>query len=523
MKIGMIAAVNMILAFAALARDMLFAVALGTSAAADAFILAFSVPDIIGNNILAVAAGMASIPLLTEILMKRGTNEFARAAKILITSVMTVSLLIFVSGLIFRHNIIGFAGQGMDQATISLSVKLLGILMPAMLFFPLYSLGGAILNIRNRFLPVSFSPVVFNLLFLAGIFAAMIFVSDPGSMIVYIAVSVTAGTAMMALIVWGGILKYGAIAVSDVGKESTGVKWNEILRRYAGALLPYIIVYIASQGVLIAERILAARLGTGTISGLNYAYRMASLPTWIFIAAIGVVALPSLSRISCRETTAEHERSMMIILSRTIMITVPFAVFIFFMREPLVKLLLGRGAFDADSIRITSGILAGYSLSIIGQGVIFICLRFFLSLRYVLLPAVAIMISSAINISADVILIRTFGYKGLGIGAAIGAFLGGTMLLIILDRKTGNMLKRSILSLGKIVISGLVIVFPAYGALLIWERTISKQTTMFELIFLCVVFLILISIYYAALRLFRANIPDLLKVVTKYTGKRREQ
>ncbi|MDD4717374.1 MAG: hypothetical protein PHN99_04600, partial [Eubacteriales bacterium] len=110
-----------------------------------------------------------------------------------------------------------------------------------------------------------------------------------------------------------------------------------------------------------------------------------------------------------------------------------------------------------------------------------------------------------------------------GIGAAIGAFLGGTMLLIILDRKTGNMLKRSILSLGKIVISGLVIVFPAYGALLIWERTISKQTTMFELIFLCVVFLILISIYYAALRLFRANIPDLLKVVTKYTGKRREQ
>ncbi len=189
-------------------------------------------------------------------------------------------------------------------------------------------------------------------------------------------------------------------------------------------------------------------------------------------------------------------------LKTAILISVPFSVVIFFLREPIVNVLLGRGAFDGTSEKITSGILAGYALAIVGQGIVFISLRFFLSMKYVRYPAAAVIFASVVNIALDALLIRMIGYSGLGFGAAAGGTAGGIIMLLILNRKTNGLVRHNLGYFLRILASCAAMIPAASGIRLIWSGQPGLNGTWIGMIYIGLAFIVLGLIYLTVLRVF---------------------
>ena len=145
----------------------------------------------------------------------------------------------------------------------------------------------------------------------------------------------------------------------------------------------------------------------GTLAGLNYAYRIAQFPNWVFVAAVTAVLLPALSRSAAAgggggSVKPELYRA----LGATLCLMLPSAAVLYFLREPIISLLFGRGAFDSHSVALTSELLAGYSLSVAFQVVSVLCLRYFLACGRLYGPAAVYLVSTVCTIVFDLLTVH---------------------------------------------------------------------------------------------------------------------
>ena len=197
------------------------------------------------------------------------------------------------------------------------------------------------------------------------------------------------------------------------------------LRRGAGRvpylqlLLPYLLILLSAQAVYAVERYLAASMGPGVVAGLTYAFRLSQFPVWTLIAALTAVLLPALAR-----ENGDDDRQRATLgraLHYGIFITLPLGSLLWVYREPVISFLFQRGAFDGRSLELTSGIVAGYALTIPLQAVFLIGLRYFLARGELRIPVAITVAGAGMTIGADVWLAEQFGPAGLGYAAALGA------------------------------------------------------------------------------------------------------
>jgi putative peptidoglycan lipid II flippase len=491
---------NMLLAMVALVRDIFLASSLGTSAKADALLLAFTIPDLLGNNLIAVAIGVALVPILTDLYLQKGREYLKGFIRMIVLAVGMFSLLLIFFAYLFRADLIGLIGKGMEASVRELTVGLFVFLLPTVAIFPIYTIGSSISNVHSSFRIPSVGPILFNLFFLAGIIYGSIIYPFSNKGVYVIAGSIVLGVIAMAGIVWINILSRRWIAVSPVKG-----RWfyKEELFRFSKMLIPYVIVLLAYQSVLYAERYLASFLETGTISGLNYAYRISQLPIWVFIAAVGTFSLPQLSKLNKSNQTLALRKDIVKYLKLTLLIILPFTCTFFFLREPIVRLFFQWGAFDTRSISITSGILGGFAVAIIGQGIFAVCIRFFLSMRYIVYPTLAVIFSSILNIAANVVLIKIYGSPGLGIGAAIGGLSHAVLLIYLLNRKTQGYLLAHARSFFRIILASFPVAIAALLFSLAWSYRLVRAHSLIQVIAGGAMICVLITTYLSALLFLR--------------------
>jgi len=173
----------------------------------------------------------------------------------------------------------------------------------------------------------------------------------------------------------------------------------------------------------------------------------------------------------------------------------------FVLRVPIVSFMLQRGSFDSGSVQVTAGILAGYSLTIVFQSVVFISLRAFLAAGRILSPLVVAVISSGVTIILDFYLVDVAGSAGLGYGAAIGALINSIMILFILKREIGLDTKAQLNGFARILMAN----FPVYLLIALTGKTLIS-ILLYNSIFLNVAFFIIMSvagllIYWQSLKL----------------------
>lgn len=423
--------INLILAVVALLKDIVLASYLGTQAQADAFWLAFFIPDT-AANLLGGSITTACIPVFAR--LHAAEDDRMKNTVTLVTLCFALGTLGLYLGLFFtRHIVIRGLGAGLPRSGLDLCLDLFVIMLPLILAFPLISVGTAMLQVHHRFnLPAS-APVLFNVVLLSGVLYSYLRPIPIEQGVYLLAASVLTGTGLMMVLVWSGLRKnhlriWRRLSLPQLKKSRRQAK--EVIKVF----FIYLTILLSLQAVYAVERYLASGLAEGSIAGLNYAFRIAQFPLWVFVAAVSTVAFPAMSRAIGQGRADEIKHTLSRALLQILIIVLPLTACLFLLRVPVVTILFQRGSFDAGSVEITAGVLAGYALSIVWQGIALICQRAFLAIGQALPVFLSFLFFSSLNILFDFSLVRSIGLPGLGYGAAVCAFGNALVLLYLLNR-----------------------------------------------------------------------------------------
>jgi putative peptidoglycan lipid II flippase len=440
---GGVALINLVLAVLAFGKDLIQADFFGTSSSADALTLAFFIPDTIGNNLLAFALGTACVPMFCKLLVQGDHKRLQRLFLQVTVYAVLLSLVCCLLLYVFRDGVLHAIGSGMEPEVFALCRQMMVILIPTMVLFPLFMIVSAVLQAMSVFAPPAWGPVVYNGFTFAAIVLMLVLHAPQEQGALYTAVGILIGVVFMVLLVaWALFRKRKQARTSQPCAWWGSFRNHEDFKRVMGAFVPYLLILCCSQVIYTVERHVASDLGSGTMSALNYAFRLAQFPNWVFIAALTTVLLPSLARALGANDQAQVRASWNRAVKATLWLTVPLSLGFCLLRVPLVSLLFQHGQFDGHSLQTTSDILAGYALAIVPIALTQVGLRYYMAVEKMRVPTVTALVTLIVNVSVDLLWAPRLGPAVLGYGAAGGAWIGAIMLIVWVNgdvRKKGKM------------------------------------------------------------------------------------
>jgi len=421
-------------------RDIMIAAYLGTGPVAEAFLVAFSLPNLFRRFFAEGAFNMAFVPMFSKKLEgDEGAHKFAQDAFVGMTVLLTGFTVI---GIIFMPVLVTAMASGfIGDERFDLAVSYGRLAFPYILFISLAALLSGVLNATGRFMAAAAAPVLLNVIFILAmvISAAMgrpvsdalgmgiddalgLQVGDSLAMAVPIA-----GFAQMALVWW-------AAARAGYPLRLKRPKMTPELKRLAIIAAPAALAGGVVQINLLVGRQVASFFD-GAVAWLNYADRLYQLPLGVVGIAIGVVLLPDLSR---RLRAGDHEggqnafnRASEISLA----LTVPAAVALMVISLPLVSVLYERGVFDSDDTAATAIAVAIYGLGLPAFVMQKTLQPLYFAREDTKRPFYYALVALALNAALAIGLSPFIGY----IAAAVGTSLTGWATVLLLLNGTRHM------------------------------------------------------------------------------------
>jgi len=410
-----------------LARDVVFAHTIGASAGADAFFVAFKIPNFLRRLFAEGAFAQAFVPVLSEY-REKGSIE---AVKGLIDRVcgclgLTLFLLTIIVVLAAPLVALVFApGFWNDPFKLALTQEMLRITFPYLLLISLTGFAGAILNSYDRFAVPAITPVLLNLCLIGSAVWVSPYFGQP---VIAIAWGVlTAGMVQLGFqlpFLW----KLRLLPTPKVDFADPGVKRILLL------MAPAIFGVSVSQINLLLDTVLASFLPTGSVSWLYYSDRLVELPLGIFAIAIGTVILPSLSRQFVGEDTQKFSQTIDWALRLILLIAIPAAVALFILAVPILTVLFEYGKTGASDIAMSALSLQAYALGLLAFMLIKVLAPGYFSRQDTKTPVKIGIIAMAVNMVFNLILVIPFhylwqiGHVGLALATALSAWLNAGLL-----------------------------------------------------------------------------------------------
>ena len=333
-----------------LARDILFAAVLGAGPVAEAFLVAFSLPNMFRRLFAEGAFNMAFVPMFARKLETRDApSEFGSDA----LSALSVALLILTlfAQLAMPLLVLGMASGFHDDGRFDLAVFLGRIVFPYVLFISIAALFSGVLNASGRFAAAAAAPVLLNIFFIAVLGCSAVFGWSPGIVLAWTVP--IAGAAQLALV-------WRAAAAAGFGLRIKFPRLTYDIRRLAIIAAPAALAGGVVQVNLLVGRQVASFFD-GAIAWLNYADRLYQLPLGVVGIAIGVVLLPDLSRKLAAGDDAGGQQAFNRATEASLALALPAAVALAVVPLPIVSVIFERGEFLADDAAATSLALAIYA------------------------------------------------------------------------------------------------------------------------------------------------------------------
>ena len=214
---------------------------------------------------------------------------------------------------------------------------------------------------------------------------------------------------------------------------------DERLRGVFRLMGPAVLGAAAVQVNVLVNTAFAASLGNGPVSWLNYAFRLMQFPIGVFGVAIATATLPAISRATARGDDDGFRVTLRSSLRLVLFLTVPAAVGLIVLADPIIALIYERGNFDASDTRDTAAALACYAGGLVGYSLIKIVAPAFFALDDARTPARVSMLSIVVNLIACALLIGPLGHRGLALSTAVVATLNAVLLLFLLRRRAGRL------------------------------------------------------------------------------------
>lgn len=411
-----------------LVRDMVLARFFGSGMAADAFFVAFRIPNLLRRLFAEGSLTIAFIPVFTEFLNQKSRKEAFDLARTILTLLALILVVVALLGVllspwIVRIQAFGFGGSG-DKY--ELTVLLTRITFPYIFFISLVAFFMGVLNSLRRFGAPAAAPIFLNV----GIIGAAYFISPrlPQPIV---------GIALGVLI--GGILQVG-LQIPWVLKEGLKVfpMWrpdHPAVKRIGLLMLPAIVGSAVYQFNQFMGTLLASFLKGGSVSWLYYADRLVQFPLGVFAIAISTAALPSLSAQAATEDLNEFQETLSHSLRLVFFITLPCLVGLIVLGRPIIRVLFERGAFDAYSTLMTNKALFFYSLGLWAFSGIRVMVSAFYALQDTKTPVKVAIVAVAANLIFSLAFMGPLKHGGLALALSLASSLQFALLVFFLKRK----------------------------------------------------------------------------------------
>jgi putative peptidoglycan lipid II flippase len=341
-------------------RDILIAAVLGASAISDAFFVALRVPNMFRRIFAEGAFNAAFIPLYTKKLHEAGEEAAKEYAARALAGLSALLVLLVILAIIAAPWLVMLLAPGFaeDPDKFSLTVLLVRIAMPYLLFMSWVALYTGLLNTLGKFAAAAFAPSILNFVLITVLLGLIATGHGQDSV---------AGIAMAWGVAVSGFLQVCIVvfAAFRAGLRLRLAKpeWSDDMKRLVHLAIPGVIAGGVGQIALVIATIVAS-LEDGVVSWLYYADRIFQLPLGLIGVAVGVVLLPDLShklRSGDREAASDSENRA---LEFSLLMTVPAAVALYLCAEPIMRVLFERGAFSASDARASAMMLAMLSFGL---------------------------------------------------------------------------------------------------------------------------------------------------------------
>ena len=410
-------------------RDILIAATMGAGPVAEAFLIAFSLPNMFRRFFAEGAFNMAFVPMFSKKLEAgEGAEDFARDALSGLAAfllVFTVFAVIFMPWLVLAMAS-GFAGD----ERFGMAVTLGRIVFPYILFISLAALLSGVLNASGRFMAAAAAPVLLNVILIGALLLAEFALPDV-SVVDAAGVAGRHGTALASGVILAGAAQLALVwaAVRHAGFNLAPKRpvWTPELKRLAIIAAPAALAGgVVQINLLIGRQV--ASFFDGAVAWLSYADRLYQLPLGVVGIAIGIVLLPDLSRRLQAEDTEGGRAALSRAAEMSLALAIPAAVALAVIPVSLVSVLFERGAFEADDTTATALACAVYGLGLPAFVLQKVLQPLFFAREDTKRPFYYALVALVVNAVVAVGLMGPLGY----IAAALGTTLAGWAMLALL-------------------------------------------------------------------------------------------
>ncbi|MFZ1598016.1 MAG: murein biosynthesis integral membrane protein MurJ [Anaerolineae bacterium] len=412
-------------AAAGLLRNIILGRQFGIGADLDAYYAAFKLPDLLFSIVAGGALATAFIPVFAGFLAaddRAGAWRLASAVTNLV--VLVVTALAVVAGLAAPWLVGRVIAPGFAPAAQAETAAVMRILLVSTVIFGVSAVQGSVLHSFKHFLLPALAPVVYPL----GIVAGALWLGPLWG---------TRGLAVGAVI--GALLH---LAIKFPALLHYGFHWRPVLdlrtpamRHVLWLLGPRLLDLGVFHVTLIMMTNLASRLGTGSVSALEWGWDAMQLPETLIGTAFGLVAFPTLAELAARGDLAGLRRTLSQSLRVVVALTVPAAVGLIVLGRPLLQLLYQRGAFDANSTEAVYVALRFYALGLVGHASLELVARAFFARQDTLTPLLLATASALVNIVLGLLLMGPLGFGGLALANSIAVTAEVLALTFVLRRR----------------------------------------------------------------------------------------
>jgi putative peptidoglycan lipid II flippase len=449
-------------------RDVVMAAVLGAGPVADAFFIAFRLPNHFRAILAEGAFNAAFVPAYARTLEQSGPKAARLFSDRIAAALLAINIVLLGLALFFTPWVVGLLAPGLsdDPERYNLAVTLTRITFPSLLLVSMQTMVSGELNANGRFAAAAGAPILLNICMVVTLLFAHWFP--------------TAGQAAAWGVLIAGVAQVLLVGI-DAEKHGIGIRvrmprLDEPTRKFLKALGPAIIGAGGVQLALFADTLIASYLPTGALSALYYADRINQLPIGVVGIAVGTVLLPEMSR----RLAAGDEKGAASAQARGIqlalLLTVPCAAAAIAIPDLIMRALFARGAFTVTAAAAAGMTLAAYSIGLLP----FVLLRSFTAPFYArgdtATPVKAALLAMGVNVALKLALayFGSFAQVGLAFATSVGAWIN-LSLLAVFARRQGFLVSGAAIGkpVTKLIIAGVVLGGALFAGSYGLERALS--------------------------------------------------
>ncbi|MCE7963830.1 MAG: murein biosynthesis integral membrane protein MurJ [Nitrospira sp. NTP2] len=411
-------------------RDMVLARLFGATPAADAFFVAYRIPNLLRELFAEGSMSAAFIPVFTEYQTLKTKRDAWELASATFTTLLTIVTAVTMLGIAAAPAIVWLLAPGFHASPdkLALTSLLTRVMFPYLLFVSLAALAMGILNSLRAFAAPAFSPVFFNICTIACALVLSPLLAEP---IVGVAIGIVAGGAAQFLMQLPGLRGRGMLFGFRFNPGHPGVK------RIGRLMIPSLLGLSVTQINITVSTILASFFAGGP-TYLFYGMRLIQFPLGIFGVALATAILPTLSAQAARGALDELRATLGFGLRMIFFIILPAMLGLILLRQPIVHLFFEHGSFTSGDTQATATAVLCYAAGLWAFAGVRIIVSAFYSLQDTKTPAVTAGIAVVANILLSVWLMTWLQAAGLALATALASMLNGSILVAVLHRRLGS-------------------------------------------------------------------------------------